>query len=63
MKVVKKTSKYSLNKGTLQADGLFNVSENKGNGLSFWLDDETVKTLRKMKAKEFNDLCEKLVKE
>lgn len=63
MTTIKKTAKYSLNKGSLQSDGLYNVSENEGEGLSFWFDNDTAKELRKLKTKEFNRRCEELIEE
>ena len=63
MEAIKKTKKYSLLKGELQARGLYNVIENDGEGISLWFDNDTAKELRKLKANDFNTKCAELIKD
>jgi len=58
-----KTKKlFVLNKGTLQANGLYNVISKDGKEISPWFDNETAKELRKLNALDFNKRCQELVK-
>ncbi len=62
MQVLRKTTKYQLNKGSLQAEGLFNVSSIDDNAteLSLWFDVDLKRTLIKMSASDFNVECKRL---
>lgn len=60
MEVIRQTNLYELNKGSLQARGLFNISSKTNNSLSLWFDNETKNKLIKMNDKQFNSTCKKL---
>lgn len=51
---------FTLNKGTLQARGLWNVTpkDDSDPRCSCWFDAETAARLKKMSADEFNKWCE-----
>ena len=61
MEILRKTERHSLNKGTLQATGLYNVS-NK-NDVSFWFDEEVKDELINMSDDDFDADCERSIKE
>ena len=54
-KVLKTVGKYQLNKGTLQAEGLYNVSTGEGQNtkVSFWFDEDTKNDMLSMTDEEF----------
>jgi len=52
--VIRETKLYQLNKGNGMANGLYNVSEKNGNGLSFWFDEEVKEKFMQLSDKEFD---------
>lgn len=55
MKVLRTVNGYQLNKGTLQAEGLYNVSTGEGQDtrVSFWFDEDTKNDMLSMTDEEF----------
>ena len=53
--IIKETSKYSLYKGTLQAEGLFNLTEKSTNKITYWFND--AKELIESSDEKFNKLA------
>lgn len=62
MEILRKTEIHFLNKGTLQACGLYNVS-NYNEDVSFWFDEETKDELINMSDDDFDAECERSIKE
>jgi len=65
MKALRKVEQYSLNKGALQASGLFNVTDEillnttSDKGCSLWFEEGTKKMLMKMSKEHFIAWCKK----
>ena len=55
--IIKETSKYSLYEGSLQANGLYNLTEKKTDKITYWFDDDEAKKLLKASDKKFNKLA------
>jgi hypothetical protein len=55
MNILRETQGFKLNEGTLQADGLFNISTGEGSDtkVSFWFDEDTKDDLLSMSDEEF----------
>lgn len=55
--------KFILNKGTLQASGLYNIipKDETDKRLSKWFDREEYDRLKKMDAETFNKECEEIL--
>jgi len=53
--IIKETSKYSLYKGTLQAEGLFNLTEKSTNKITYWFND--AKELIESSDERFDELA------
>jgi hypothetical protein len=62
METLRKVNGFSLNVGTLQANGLYNISNEDCTLLSLWFDDETKNELMQMSDAEFTAVAECLVK-
>ena len=60
MKILRETEIYSLNKGTLQAEGLYNVINKSTNEVSLWFDTHELEYSRLLHStnQEFNSICE-----
>jgi hypothetical protein len=54
MTVLRKVENLELNQGSLQANGLFNISHSTL-GVSFWFDEETKDDLMSMTDEEFKN--------
>jgi hypothetical protein len=63
-KVLKKVDEYTLNKGTLQADGLYNITKGEGKDteVSYWFDWETKQDLMKQNDEDFIEMCKLILK-
>lgn len=61
MIVLREFNGFKLNKGSLMANGLFNVSTE--DDVSFWFDAETRDELMDCSDEEFQEKCEKLIEE
>lgn len=66
MESIRKVGKYSLNKGSLMAKGLFNVSDDllvrdSDCGVSLWLDAEDKDELINLSDSEFKNKCKELL--
>ena len=57
--IIKRTSKYSLYQGSLQANGLYNLTEKKTGKITHWFNVEETEILMKASNKEFNRLAKK----
>ncbi len=58
LEVIKETKLYQLNKSI---NGLYNISEVNGNGLSLWFGEETKNELINLTDKEFNKKAKELL--
>jgi hypothetical protein len=63
METLKKEYYYSLNRGSLQAEGLFNVSNSATEHVSFWFDKEEKTRLLSLSPSEFIKECDRLITE
>lgn len=65
MEALRTTKKFSLNIGTLQANGLFNVTSvnKKTMDVSMWFDEEITDELMKLNNDQFDLKCKELIKE
>ena len=48
MEILRKVKNFELNKGILQASGLFNLYDKKTGNISLWFDEETKDELLKL---------------
>lgn len=57
--------KYDLNVGTLAANGLYNITpkDKKDKRISLWFDKDTYRQITKLKAEEFNSVCEAMLQD
>ena len=53
--IIKETNKYSLYKGELQAEGLYNLTEKSTNKITYWFND--AKELIESSDEKFNKLA------
>ena len=55
--------KFELNKGTLQANGLYNIipKDKKDTRISNWFDKQEYDRLKKLNAEHFNIACEMIL--
>jgi hypothetical protein len=55
--------KFIINKGTLQANGLYNITpkDKNDNRISYWFDEETKKELKTLSIDEFNKRCNEIL--
>jgi len=53
MEILRKVKNFELNKGILQASGLFNLYDKKTGNISLWFDEETKDELLKLSNKDF----------
>ena len=60
MKILRKVNGFSLNKGDMMANGLYNVI-NENNEVSFWFDADTAQDLLNMSKAEFVNDCKALI--
>lgn len=62
MDVIRRTKKYKLNKGSLQASGLYNVTstDEEATEISLWFDAEEKRKLMNMDTKQFNAACKEM---
>jgi len=61
MEVLRKVNGFKLNKGDGMARGLYNVSDDDSDGLSFWFDEETKNELVSLSDKYFLIKAEQLI--
>ena len=66
MEKIRIVEKYSLNVGTLQADGLFNIADNTNPEyprLSLWFGSDVKQKLMKLSDDNFIKKCEDFIKD
>lgn len=55
--IIKETKKYSLYKGSLQAEGLFNLTEKETDKITYWFDSDEANKLTKASDEDFDKLA------
>lgn len=58
--VIYQLGNYQVNRGSGMANGMYNVSEINGDGLSFWFDEHYKDELIQLNAESFIDECKRI---
>lgn len=65
MQILRETNSHVLNKGTLQAEGLYNVWNKNTNEISVWFDEQELNesSLLHSTDEEFDAICQSYIED